>query len=387
MAIQYRFDLYRFNKKISELIDVDSINYSYGLRNSNPGRMTINANGLSTFDFHALQFGSQIRVFRKGFSDTAFRLVYEGEIRNVSKVNDSVKKKEIKFDLYPAREILKQRFITKTFTSEEEADIIWGIINETQTNTLSGNFTASQASLDIKKGAFDTSNNIRTRTYDNDNVRDALENIVKVKDTSGNPQRLRNYRISPDFIENSYRVASYEADFGITRKVTYLSPSIRNFSLTENFEYANHVIAVGKNGLVQQAFSVNEGQKNNYRLKTKVVTDNSLTTAPEVLELAEETLALSERFPVFFEFQIPDSDELTGLYRVGDSVRVKYKDEFFDVDASLKVLNIDVGYREDNESVKLKVAEQEPATLNTTKVEKLSEYISNGRKEIYNLSK
>lgn len=384
--IQYRVDLYEHGTKISE-IPFDKVSYGEKYNSFIPGKLLISGDNITSDLFNKIQFSSEARVFREGIEEDNFRLVYAGELRNTSKSSDSNFISGITADLIPKWTELRFREFTKDYAGEQEEVVINDIVNTVQSETEGGNFTALQSNLGITFGNFDLSGNARDRTYTNDVAWKAITQLCEVNDVGGG-STLRGVRITPDMVIGSYQVLSYEAPFGIARDVTFGTESIDNFSLSENFEYANHIIAYGSAGLRAEAYSVNETNKNNLRKRTRVLNASNITTIGALQDFANEQLRIHETLPTFFEFNIPRNNYFTGRYRVGDFINVKYKDSKFDIDTQLRVFEIKVSFDSKGyEQVGLKVAESRPATLNISKVEKLSEFISQSNEKINDLSK
>lgn len=384
--IKYRYDLYSAGTKIAEIPSTNPAKYGFKYNNYVKGSLSVGGNVLPVPVFNALQFANEVRIFRNGDFDNDFRQAYAGEIRKPSKSNNEVDIDSIKLDLYPVDKRLEEREFDDSYTSTEESSIFTGILNTVQNDTEGGNFTAAQADLGITNGLIETTGNIRTRTYTQASPLEVIQNLTQVNDIGGNPQRLRNYRISPNFTDDRYLKASYYTNLGQPSGITFTNEVLDKITLTDNSEYANHIIAYGKNGIKTESFSTNTALKDFYGKRTKVKTISSIETIAELQEYADEQLRIAELRPLNFDFELVDNCIFTGEFDIGDSIRVTYEDEYFNIDTNLTVFEIMVTHKDDIEKVKLKMAPTKPITSDTSPVELLNSFINNTKKEIRILS-
>jgi hypothetical protein len=385
--IDCKFELYSNGVKTTEL-PIDKITYGQKYLDYFVGNASITGNNLDLETFNSIRFGAELRVLRKGIGDSDYKYVYQGEIRQVNKSNDPVSSKNISFKLFPVLQVLEDREFTKTYTSEEEEDIVADIVSTVQADTESGNFTAAQSDLDITIGLLQASGNTRSRTYEKDTALKAMQQICKVNDIGGG-NTIRGFKVSPTFLDNRDKYLTYNYPLGVNKpNIVFQNDSIMNFTVAENFEYANHIIAYGQGGLRAESYSTNENAKSAYRKRTLIVNASNITTLGALQDYADEQLRIHEQMQTIFSFDIPANNVFTGLYDVGDIINVRYQDDYYDIDTSLTVFEIAVTFDSiGKETVNLKVADNRPVNLDLRIGEKLNTILKDNNQQIKDLTK
>jgi hypothetical protein len=355
--------------------------------------MRYNANKLPSSLLDNIAQGSEIRLFRKGENETEEKLVWAGEIDIIDKEVDARGQKSYVLTIKHWGEVFfKNRYVTNTVgVATDESTIAWDdVVDHIQTTVPSG-FTAAQVDWGITQGTLETTGNNRTRTYVQDEALKILQQLADVPDIGGNPQRLRGFRLLPDLLEDDYNTFTYEAEYGITRNVTYISSTIKNIkTITKLSQYANLVTALGAAGIQQQATSTDTSAKDFYKLREKLISRTNIPDTATLLENAEDELATREQIPVTYKIALVENDPNVGKYRTGDLISIKYVDEdgFMNIDQTFRVYKIDINIDDKGiEQATIDIADNKPVNLQTDTADALAGFIDNADIRFINLEK
>ena len=361
----YKFELYNSGAKVAELTGVESVQYGYSRNDFNSGELVHNANSIQSEVLSNLVCGAEIRIIRND------NLVFAGEIRIVEKIVDEQGKKTIRIHFIDWGKVyFATRFVTKIFSSTAESAIAWGIIDEIQTNTQGGLFTASQVDWGIQQGEL-ASGNIRDRTYSNSQVLKALQQLANVLDIGGG-DTIRGFRLTPDLVDHRYHYFIWENPYGTTRSVTYTNPVIQEMNMITSAEkIATQVIANG-DGIDSTATSTTTSINDKWKFRRSYISRTTVSDSAQLAEEASAELDITTQIPSIISFKPVPNDVFTGQYRVGDTIHIKYDDDFIEVDDDYIVWGIDVSYSENGiESTDITIATARPAVENTHIVDKL----------------
>ena len=350
--IDFRFDLYREGELKAELIELATISFGYRRNEFVDATFTHNANDITDEIRENLIEGSELRVFFKGENEDDLKLIWAGEIQ---RINRTIGENDVKLFTVAVKHwgnvFLKNRFITKTFTSEEEEDIAWGLIDETQTDTFSGTYTADQVDWGIQQGVLEATSNTRTKTYAEDEILKSLRQLANLEDVTPNPQRLRGFRLTPDLTDERYHYLEYEAEYGEVKNITYTDPSISNISeVTDATKIANRIVANGASGLQETAASTDQDHLDFWKLRQAFISRTNVTTSSELQDEADAELEVRLNPDILYNFKLVDNDQFVGEYRVGDTIGIIFEDDegFISLDTTMQVYEIKMKIDEKN---------------------------------------
>lgn len=395
MSIEYRFDLLRNNEKKAQLVEVRNITYGYKRNAFVVANFTHNANNLEPTVKANLIKGSELQIFRKGEFDTELRLIFAGEISSVKKTINAENVKTLNIGVVPWGAVfLNKRIVSKTFVSIEESTIAGDLITETNTDTFSGTYTASQVDTGITIGTLETTGNSRSRTYTDEVILKNLQQLAELEDLSPNPQKIRGFRLSPDLITSTSRVFSYLKDYGIERDVTYLNNTID--SITEDSEIIsllNRVTANGKTGTTpQSATTTDQAHLDFFKLRHGFISKTNVETDSTLLEEAELEVDTRITSTSVFSIMLVKNDPFTGQYREGDIINIKFVDDesFIVLDGQFRVHEITITLNENNEeqtSIKIVAENDKAVSLDVEIASRLGDNIRNSNERLTNLEK
>lgn len=308
--------------EIGTLTLAEDIRYGFKVNDFMPLTFTYNLNNINANIKNGLILGNEVRVIRDG------KLVYAGEIQKITKTGTLAGFEELKTAKVVVRHwgevFLKKRFITKTYSNKDERDIFEDVLDITNTDTT----LTTQVNTGITFGSSLASNNLRNRSYVDDQLLKIFQQLVAVQDTSGNPQRFRGFRVSPDMTHNDYRVLYYEPEIG--QQITgfeYKQPVItkiqeRSFDLQH---YSNSVVYQGQSINVTTT-TTNTPELNRYKLRQSYQKAYNVTTSGTLGELGQEFLQKAIDKINVYDIDFGPNDPFTGQYTVGDQIRIQYTD-------------------------------------------------------------
>lgn len=260
---------------------------------------------------------------------------------------------------------------------------------------IEGVYTPYQVDWGITEGTIDTTSNVRDRTYVDDQALKILQQLANVRDTVGNPQRLRGFRLTPDLIDDSYNEFSYEVNYGTDRtsEIIYTSPLIKTVKEIDSLnDYANRVTANGSpNTAPQTAYSTDATELAKYKLRHIYVSKTNVETPDALMEAAEEELQTRLESVTFYQVQMIEDDPYVGLYTTGDILTINYTDEegFIVLEnLPMYVFGIDISYNgEGVEVTSLTVAISRPTNMSLGLADKLANSINSTNDRISELEK
>lgn len=389
-GIQYRFDLYYSGSKVAELTDIDNISFGYKRNDFVPCSFTYNAKDIDQELLANLVIGAELRIFRKKHYGNDLKLIYAGEIQTVDKSVDQEDNKLITCEVIPWGSIFfTTRFITKTYLNQAEEDIAWDIIDTIQTDTLGGALDINQVNWGIIRDTEESSGNVRERNYEDGEPLTLFQQLADVNDIEPNPQRIRGFRLSPDLTDNRFNYWQWQANYGTSRNVTYISESIESIHEISSIKnLANKIVANGKDALQEDAITEDQSNLSFYRLRQAYISKTNISTSDELEESAVNELAVRQSPPAIYSIELSKNDYLTGEYRVGDYIQIKYDDGFISVDDTFQVYSINISYDGNGiETTKLVISQAKPVSTATSIGEKLVENISATNSRLTNLEK
>lgn len=367
--VKYRFDLLRGGVKKAELVEVDNIRFGYIRNGFKKAIFTHNADRLDPILYDNLIEGSELQIYRQGEFQDSLRLIWAGELQEPTKTKNTQNVKTYNIEVENWGNVfLTSRFVTKTFTSEEEEDISWGIINDTQTNTFGGTFTADQVNWGITQGVLEVTNNTRDRTYVDGQVLQLLQQLADVKDRAGNPDRVRGFRLSPTLTRSAYHEFTYHANYGVERNITLTDIQFDNVKEKGGLKnYANRIVATGATEQ-KIANSTDTEALNFYKMRQAFRSKNNIKTATELQEAADGELLTAEQSlgKKFYAFVLDENNVFTGEYECGDILNIQMTDDdgFIIIDSQFQVYEIDITFNSSGiETTQLKVSETKPQNL------------------------
>ena len=389
MSIEQIYKLYKQGQEILDLTEIKSINFGYGWNQFKMCNFEYNANNLDPDVRDNLVFGSELRIFRRGFSETSRKLIYAGEIQEPTRKIDKDNNKTYSVQVIPWGNIFYgKRRITKTFTAQDESDIVKGIIDDIQTNTFSGTYLSIQIDWGITQGSYPSSGNTRTIDYVDTVALQAMQEIPNLDD-SVFPSRVRGFRLTPDIKIPDYHVASYEPDMGEDTLVTYTNEQIESIiESSPTIKYANRIDANGANNLQRTAFRTAGIEV--FKLRHDQVSRTNIKDSQALFDAATDEVDIVFNPQLLYSIDLLENDPFVGEYRVGDTIKIVYTDseDFIDLNATFRVFGIDISYDQAGvEKVKLTIALDRPITLNTDPVDRLVDRFTKNESRLNNLEK
>lgn len=237
---------------------------------------------------------------------------------------------------YDWLEKLNSRFTADsvTFTGQDAGDIAWSLINTTQGQT--------NGDIGIVQGTI-TATMDRDRTYNNNNVAEAIINLSNV---------INGF----DFEITNLKVFNVYTSIGIDRSddiILEYGVNIRTVRITEDFSKpVNRAIVLGNSGDLTDALRV---ERNDVTSQALYLVEESLINEMEVSDpttLEEKGDAFMRKYasPLLkLSFGIVRSTTPTiADFSLGDIIRIKIKDGIYNIDENFRVFEWTVDYDEDN---------------------------------------
>jgi hypothetical protein len=287
-------------------------------------------------------------------------LCWAGVVTNIQDdIDESIK--QVKIDAKECGVLLKDRFVSATFGSIQEAQIAFGLINQTQIDTL-GIFTPDQVNLGFTAGTLE--NNItRDRTFANDEILKSLIAMTEVINGG-------DFEITPTLTKSSYKVFSWYKSRGSDNNVKFDTEdgSIIKVSRKQDMtQIANYILGSGT-GITSIASDLTSAS--NYKVR-QFPYDNKDVVLQPTLDSYTQGLVEKKANPINeYEFTILDKNNLIGQFDIGDYVTFKVDSSFtggrWSLNQKLRVWEIQINI-DDNDVVttKLTVGEYSPSRTNS----------------------
>ena len=223
----------------------------------------------------------------------------------------------------------------QTFSSTDQGDILFALINHTQTQT-NGNIGITEGNIEPTVD--------RDRTYPIDkNIGDALIQMTEVIDGP-------DIEFTPDKVFNVYRRIGEDRTYLIFE----YPRSIKSLSLDKNaIELVNYVPVRGQgNGDVQlRQIEENLASQSKYKLREKVLDLPDVSESATLAEHGQAEMILARPKELPFIVLDGNQDPDFSLYGIGDSIKVVVKDSEYVSSISNRVYRIEqisVGIDEDD---------------------------------------
>ena len=269
--------------------------------------------------------------------------------------------KEVKVNAKECGILLKDRFVSATYGATQEAQIAFGLINQTQTDTL-GIFTPDQVNLGFTAGTLE--NNVtRDRTFANDEVLKSLIAMTEVINGG-------DFEITPTLTKPSYKVFSWYKSRGNDSNIKFDTEDgsiIKVARKQDMTQIANYILGSGT-GITSVASDSISASK--YKVR-QFPYDNKDVVLQPTLDSYTQGLVEKKANPINdYEFSILDINNLVGQFDIGDYVTFKVDSSFtggrWSLNQKLRVWEIQISI-DDNDVVttKLTVGEYPPSRTNS----------------------
>ena len=256
-------------------------------------------------------------------------------------VSLDVDEQNISVNAFGYLDLLKDRYVTKTYTNEWDTDIVWDLIDTTQSET--------NGDLGMALGDFSVQLQKRDRTYDKQNVKDAIVNLTNLE--NGN----FDFEFTYDRKLNTYEMMGSDrtTEMIFSYPDNVISARIpRTGTRTFNKVYA---IGAGFGDDALQTIVQDNTSQLNYGLHETTRSWNSVLDATTLSENANGYLNLTKDILELPQMVVSGVDFDLNKYGIGDRVTVKMKDHLY-------LNNIFGTYR--IERLEVSVDENESETIN-----------------------
>ena len=144
--------------------------------------------------------------------------------------------------------------------------------------------------------------------------------------------------------------------------------------------FTNRVVAVGENSITATSTTSDTNNLNFFKVRQRYISKWNVSDVSTLQEIADEELQKRINPESLYFLKLAKNDQFTGLYRVGDLIRVRYadNDNFIDINTTLRVFEIDISFNEQGvEQTRLVVAENKPLYLEQTAGDKIVSVLKN----------
>lgn len=356
----YKLEIVENGVRICELTTVQNFKCAWGLNAMTEASFDIplafKASEVSNYEANLISEYSELRVYR----DTL--LIWAG-IKPIIEDNITGTVLSTKFTFIQNSYYLSKRYFTGTFTNLQESEIALGLINATQADTKSGAFTTGQVDLGITAGTLAT-NQVRTRTYANDEIWKALVALSEVINGG-------DFILAPSVKRNQYNQFHWASEIGTQTDVKFGFEDSSIISVKRKVnprETVNYVegtgaaISVASRDTDQDRLNLNKMTQENYK-------NDDVSLLATLQEYTEGIVEAKKKPLLEYVFTVQNQGQF-GTFDIGDWV--KFKVDLSDTggrfvfDEYLKVFKIDLTVDMSNgyEMIKLEVGATQPNRQN-----------------------
>lgn len=229
--------------------------------------------------------------------------------------------------------LLIDRYVTKTYTNEDGVDIAWDLINETQSQT--------NGDMGITQGAFQAVTTDRDRTYERQNVKEAIVNLTNLA------TNRFDFQFTPSRVFNTYTMLGSQR---LNIQFTYPG-LIKGYSVPRIGQaLSNKIYGIGS-GFGEEALTSTQGDNDsqlNYGVHERIITWNSVVEQDTLDQNTAGQLELRKEILEIPSMKVSGRDFDLNLYGVGDRVPVKINDRPYlsSVDGIYRIERIEVSVDE-----------------------------------------
>lgn len=238
--------------------------------------------------------------------------------------------------------LLIDRYVTKTYEQEDATFIAWDLIDETQSQT--------NGDMGMTQGAQQATTVDRDRTYERQNVKEAIVNLTKL--VNGN----FDFEFTPDREFNTYTMIGSDR----SAEVEFIYPgNIRSVTVPrDGTAMFNKIYGLGSGFGADQIQSTPEDTASqlNYGVHERIVTFNSVVEDTTLDENSEGELEIRKTILEIPQMTVSGEDFDLNSYGIGDRVTVRIEDNPYlaTVDGVYRIERIEVDVDE-NEAEDIKI--------------------------------
>lgn len=225
--------------------------------------------------------------------------------------------------------LLIDRYVTKVYTATEATEIAWDLIDETQSQT--------NGDMGITEGSFQATTVDRDRTYERQNVKEAIVNLTN----------LATGRFDFEFTPTR-EFNTYEMQGSQRLNVQFTYPGlIKGYSVPRIGQaLSNKIYGIGS-GFGEEALTSTQGDNDsqlNFGVHEKIITWNSVIEQDTLDQNTAGQLELRKDMLEIPSMKVSGEDFDLNLYGVGDRVPVKINDRPYlaSVDGIYRIERIEV---------------------------------------------
>ncbi len=230
----------------------------------------------------------------------------------------------------------------RVFSNTDAGTIAWTIINESQTQT-DGNFGITQGTIQTSKN--------RDRTYEYKNIKDAIESLSSLKIKDGFDFEIgADKKFSVFYPRKGRDRNDIVFEWGVNIKSFY--------EILDASEMANRVIVLGEGQGTEMKTSTRNASssiQSAYKIREKLLMFKDVKETATLDDHGDKELSLRQTQQQIIGLTTKGNLEpYFGSYTIGDSVRVKIKYGFINLDSLFRIYGIRVNISdEDNEDIEL----------------------------------
>ncbi len=230
----------------------------------------------------------------------------------------------------------------RVFSNTDAGSIAWTIIDESQSQT-DGNFGITQGTIQTSKN--------RDRTYEYKNIKDAIEDLSSLKIKDG-----FDFEIGAD---KKFSVFYPRKGRGRNDIVFEWGVNIKSFSeILDATDMANRVIVLGEGQGTEMKTSTRNADvsiQSAYKIREKLLMFKDVKETATLDDHGDKELSLRQTQQQIIGLTTKGNLEPSfGSYTIGDSVRVKIRYGFLDIDQLFRIYGIKVTISdEDDENIEL----------------------------------
>lgn len=227
-------------------------------------------------------------------------------------------------------DLFKDRYLTKTYSAVEAADIARDAIAETQLGDATNNFGVLQGVVQESTGI------VRDREYVDQNIRDLLTNLTSLED--GNFDIKFNY-------DRTFEIYVQQGSERANNKFTY-PYNIKGGNIPNTaMNLSNYIIGIGS-GFGEEALRsviTDETSRGNYKTRQSIVTFNSVVLQETLDDNTNAYLQKVKDIMLLPKISVPGDFCDLSVIGVGDRIPVSIEGfRSIDIDTMYRIEQIDV---------------------------------------------
>jgi hypothetical protein len=343
------FNLVVDDNRVAELTTAYDKSFGYKANDIGEASFSINLIGLSSNILDNLKTGSDLWISKTGFDDFGnfFNdIIWAGKLyvgnRQSAKDTGTI----VSCKAFEYSNELRYRSVTKSYINTLEGDILFDLINTTQTDTTingtvaPGILNTSQLDLGFSKGVVDPNLTLRDRIYDKDEIFKSFQQMSEVIN-GGDFVFYPNLKNSSPFsTTQNLRIFNYFQAAGEQTNVKY-DAEIASVDIEFVNEIYNYIQFYGTN---VQAIAFDAESIATYGFKIKTETNTDISVQSTAQEKANGLLSIFKQPATLYKVNIATTlnDPRFGMFDVFDAIRLVYKSDGIDLNQFIVIREIEI---------------------------------------------